>query len=169
MVLDKTARLSTLVGESPGPSKSSRKKKTHFKHEDRETTPREFLKAGLKKFKCDLLQNGRVYTVSYELLRETDNCLYYWAELGISNKDFYVAPVYVFKQPCKFATELMKLVVYEEQEEWCIISGAHQSFNHLFRDRLAEGQRAPDPFVECFDIYFGFDPYAPISPKEGSS
>ena len=157
---DKAARLRTMVGESSGPSKSSQKYNSHFKDERREMTPTEFLDSAPKNFKCDLHENDKIYTVSFTLLRETKNCLDYIGELGISNKDFYVAPVYIFKQKSKFANELMKIVPLEEEEAWSIISGAH--FHHQFKDRVKEGERAPDPFLECLKVYFGFDLHTPM-------
>ena len=161
MVYDKATRLKTVVGETPGQSTSSPKKKSHFKNERREMTPTEFLNNAPRNFKCDLHENDKVYTISFILHRETKNCFYYVGELGISNKDFYVAPVYVFKQKSKFANELMKIVPLElEEEAWSIVSGAH--FHHQFKNRLSEGQRAPDPFLECFRVYFGFDLHVPM-------
>jgi len=158
---DKASRLRIIAGESSGLSKPSQKGDPHFKNEGREMTPTEFLNDAPKDFKCDLHENDKVYTVSFSQLRETKNCLYYIGELGLSNKDFYVAPIYIFKQKSKFANGMMKIVPFVEEEAWSIISGAH--FHHQFKDRLREGQRAPDPFLECFSIYFGFDPYGSIS------
>lgn len=158
---DKASRLRTIVGESSGLSKPSQKGDPHFKNERREMTRTEFLDTAPKNFFCDLHENDKIYTVSFTLLRETKNCLYYIGELGISTKDFYLAPIYIPKQKSKFANELMKIVPLEEEESWSVISGAH--FHHQFKDRLKEGQRAPDPFLECFSIYFGFDPYGSIS------
>ena len=106
-------------------------------------TPTEFLNDAPKDFKCDLHENDKVYTVSFSQLRETKNCLYYIGELGLSNKDFYVAPLYIFKQKSKFANGMMKIVPFVEEEAWSIISGAH--FHHQFKDRLREGQRCPRP------------------------
>ncbi len=157
---DKAARLRTIVGESSGPSKYSHKGDPHFKNERREMTPTEFLNYAPKNFKCDLHENEKVYTVSFTLLRETKNCLYYIGELGISNKDFYVAPVYIFKQQSKFANGLMEIIPLAQEEAWSIISGAH--FHHYYKDRLKEGEHAPDPFLECFKVYFGFNLHTPM-------
>lgn len=165
---DKANRLRTMVGEIPGHSEPSRKQRLHFKNQRLAMSHRQFLDDAPTSFKCDLYYNDKTYTLSFTLQRQTRNCMYYWAELGLSNKDYYVAPLYVFKRKSKFADKIMKIVpLVEEPEAWSIVSGA--SFQNIFKDRLSEGQRCPDPFLECFEVYFGIKPYKEISVKEGSS
>jgi len=157
---DKTARLRNLAGDSSGGSKPSQKGNIHFKGARREMTPTEFLDTAPKNFKCDLYENDTSYTLSFTLIRETKFCLYYIGELGIGTREFYVAPVYIFKKPSKFANEMMKMITLREEEAWSIISGAH--FHHYYKDRLKEGEHAPDPFLECFKVYFGFNLHTPM-------
>jgi len=157
---DKTARLRNLAGDSSGGHKSTKRSNLHFKDSRREMTPTEFLDAALKNFKCDIYFNDTTYTLSFTLIRETDFCLYYIGELGIATKEFYVAPVYVFKKPSKFANDMMKMITLRDEEAWSIISAAH--FHHEYAHRVPEGQYAPDPFLECFRVYFGFDLHTPM-------
>ena len=158
---DKASRLKVIVRDSSGGSKPSQKGDIHFKGARREMTPREFLDTAPKNFKCDLYENDTSYTLSFTLIRETKFCLYYIGELGIGTREFYVAPLYIFKKPSKFANEMMKMITLREEEASSIISGAH--FHHYYKDRLKEGQHAPDPFLECFRVYFNFKLHTPMS------
>ena len=149
MLGDRAARLRVLAGDTPEPVIV--RDNIHYRYERQAMSSSQFISNPPRSFKCDLIANDRTYTISFILQRETSNCLYFIGELGIGTRDYYLAPVYVFKKNSNFARGLMRIIPLERSPEtWNILSAAH--FEGQFRHRLREGERAPDPFLECFRL-----------------